>query len=809
MSLTASTSAFATDPFQTSSHSITSPANEFWNIYGLGWHLTGTTLSGTRSNSSYGANTAWNEWDALKFAWTNDYNARNTVVGFVQGSLVNGVTTPANPSPSLDQPTGYVWSWQPTGDVLSWKERWPDDCVTPQNPTPSPRCKRAHERVGSFHYDQVPAYINGIHLLYLWTRDATFLTTMLPRAEIVMDQYLLGTMQGASGLLITPGLENQGDAFGRPSTYMDQIRSGHKDGLVNASFYSALLAMGDLEEAAGNATKALTYRNRAATFPAQYRAELWTGNRYAGWRDVNDVRHDAGYTYVNLPALVRGLPTPADAERVLAWLDAPVSPTERGAHIGSTSAYQSVFAPRANTSPVVTTEWDFWSNPDPDPLTPEYTEIDPRRFGSHFQNGGTFLWVAYYDIMARLRYRHADDALTKYQRMLTRMTRDPNSLAFCDGFLWCSGPLWHQNSFGELNGEVGVNGEFSESGLAVLPLLYGFMGVSADLQGLHVAPELPTALISASTAGVDYRGSSRTIRVSRGQLVEHQSEVIEATNVGTSLLMQTFLGVGPFNEVGVQVGTYGVDGKAFTLSLESSSNNGLAWSPVVTRRLTDVQDNAWVYMAVPPQGTGLMYQLTVRDPSGSLAWWRDPSSTVWGSASQGGTSLTGDFAFRVVDAPQSVLLSQGMGDVADALNGTLGQVFDTTQPFDRATLHIGTYVSSTSGFTAKLLRDNGEGWKLMAQQTFKNVVDNSDVPMNFASMKPGRYYLEITDEVGSIAWYRGTTSNLGALSWATQNGISQPGNRMFQLFRGQYRVEVPEKGVDTTVLAGDRYTMTN
>ncbi|RKG86776.1 hypothetical protein D7V88_17245 [Corallococcus terminator] len=797
-----STSAFATDPFQTSSHSITSPANEFWNIYGLGWHLTGTTLSGTRSNSSYGGNTAWNEWDALKFAWTNDYNARNAVMGFVQGSLVNGVTTPANPTPPLEQPTGYVWSW-------SIEERWPDDCVTPEKPIPPKRCEDAHARKGSFHYDQVPAYINGIHLLYLWSRDATFLATMLPRAEIVMDQYLLGTMQGASGLLITPGVENQGDAFGRPSTYMDQLRSGHKDGWVNASFYSALLAMGDLEEAAGNATKALAYRNRASTFPAQYRAELWTGNRYAGWRDVNNVRHDAGYTYVNLPALVRGLPTPAEADRVLAWLDSPAAATVRGAHIGSTSVYQHVIAPRTNTAPVVTSEWDYWSNPDPDPQTPEYTEIDPRRYGSHFQNGGTFLWVAYYDIMARLRYRHADDALPKYQRMLTRVARDPNSLAFCDGFLWCSGPHWAQNSFGELNGEVGVNGEFPESGLAVLPLLYGFMGVSADLQGLHVAPELPTALVSASTAGVDYRGSLRTIKVSRGQFVEHQSEAIQATDVGTSLLTQTFLGTGPFNEVGVQVGSYGVDGKAFTLSLESSNNNGLAWSPVATRRLTDVQDNAWVYMAVPPQGTGLMYRLTVRDPSGSLAWWRNPSSTVWGAAFQGSTTLTGDFAFRVVNAPQSVLLSQPAADVADALNGTLAQGFTATQPFDRVSLNIGTHFTSTSGFTARIFRDNGEGWKLLVQQVFKNVVDNSDVSMNFASLKPGNYLLEISEEVGTISWYRGSTSNLGPNFWASQNNVSLPGNRTFSLFRGQYRVEVPEKGVDTTVLAGNRYTMTN
>ena len=792
MGLGMSPTVFATEPFQTSSPSITLRANDFWNIYGIGWHL-GGGLPGNRNNDSYGQNPPFNEWDALKFAWTMDHNGRPAVKGFIENTKVNGVTTQLLPNPpTLTQATGYVWSW-------NWNEHWADDCAAPFSERT--HCAGEHENVGSLHFDQVPAYINAIHVMYLWTRDASFLSSMLPRAEVVMDSYMLGTMQGASGLLIMPGTKNQGTATGRPSTYMDQIRSGHKDGWVNASFYSALLAMGDLEQAAGNATKALAYRNRAATFPAQYRAELWTGNRYAGWRDVNGVLHDAGYTYVNLPAMVRGLPTPADADRLLEWLDNPVAPTEGGAFYDNTSAYQNVIAPRANTEPVPASDWDGWSN-----LLSG--SPGPSLYGSHFQNGGTFLWESYYDVMARLKYRHADDALSKYQRMLSRMAEDAHSLTFCSGHAWCAGNEWTQNSFGEVSGEVATNGEFPESGLSVLPLLYGFMGVSPDLQGLNVAPDFPTALIFASTSGVDYRGSARTIKVSRGAVVAQQEVGPVFTPVVTSPLTQTFAVPSAFNEVGILVGTYGADGVEFTLSLEVS--NGLGFVPLVTRRLKGVQDNTWVYMAVPPQAGGHLYRLTVREPpTTGLAWWRDPTVVGVGSAFEGGGLLPGAFTFRAVNAPQNVLLSQNVSDVADVVSGKLGQVFDTTQPFDRATLRIGTFFTSNSGFTARLLRDNGEGWKLMAQQTFKNVVDNSDVPMNFASMKPGRYYLEITDEVGSIAWYRSSTSNLGGTFWATQNGIWQPGNRTFTLFRGQYRVEVPEKGVDTTVLAGDRYTMSN
>ncbi|WP_148282297.1 hypothetical protein [Corallococcus coralloides] len=807
-----SPAAFATDPFQTSSRtSLTLPANEFWNIYGLGWHLTGTTINpGNMSNDSYGDNSPWNEWDALKFAWTNDYGARTKVRGFLEETKVNGVYLP-DPSTPVEQPTGFVWSWK-------LNERWPDDCLDfdPDKPLPE-RCWDIHACTRSFHFDQVPAYINGIHLMYLWTRDADFLNLMLPRAEVVMDSYLLGTMQGASGLLVMPGTDNDGTANGRPSTYMDQVRSGHKDGWVNASFYSALRAMEDLETAAGNTVKALAYHNRANAFPSQYRAGLWTGTRYAGWRDVNGNLHDAGFTYVNLPALVRGLPSPADADRVLEWLDSPAAPTQGGAAANkpyNTSVYQAVSSPRSNTLPLTSDEWDPWSNPD---QSTSPSGGLPLIYGSHFQNGGTFLWLSYYDIMARLRYRHADDAMPRFQQMLTRMTRDSRRLTFdVPTMPWhVTGSFRDMNDFNEYKNEVGTSGEFSESGLSVLPLLYGFMGVSADLQGLHVKPEMPTALLHASVADVDYRGTLRSIQVIRGEAVAQQDRedysLDVATEVGTAVLSQSFFPMAAFNEVGVRVGSYDVDsGVEFDLSLESSSDNGLSWAPIVTRRLSGVHNSAWVYMAVPPQpANNWRYRLTMQAPSSRLAWWRDPNSTVFGTAIQGGTLLAGDFNFRAVQAPQTVLLSQTGGSVPDALNGTLGQVFDAAQPFDRATLRIGTYVTSTSGFTAKLFRDNGEGWKLMAKQIFKNVVDNSDVPMNFASMKPGRYYLEISDEVGSIAWYRDSASNLGPTFWSAQNGIPQPGNRTFQLFRGQYTVNVPERGVSTTVLAGDRYTMSN
>ncbi|MCY1020828.1 hypothetical protein [Pyxidicoccus sp. MSG2] len=790
--MAAPATALAVDPFLTSSRSTTLPANEFWNIYGQGYDL-GGGLPPDRNNMSYGGNTAWNEWDALKLSWTNINGGRTAVAGFLRGSRVNGVTTEANGTlTSGARERGFVWSW-------AINERWPDTC----SQADYPRCFAAHGTEGSFHFDQVPAYINGIHLLYVWTRDTAFLQEMLPRAEVVMDEYLLGVMGGSTGVAVIPGNANTGTSSGRPSTYLDQIRSGHKDTWVNASFYTALLSMGDLEEAAGNTSKASSYRTRAASFRAHFHDAFWTGTRYAGWRDVNGALHDAGYTHVNLMALTRGLASVSEADSIIEWLDGPVTATVGGVRVGSTSTYQNVFAPRTNTSPVPAADWDEWSNPS--------NISGPLPYGAGIGDGGTMLWLAYYDVMGRLRYRHADEAFARYQAMLTQMSRDTARLTYCfPEWVWCNGTGRYENDFHERHGEVATNGPFPESGLSVLPLLHGFMGVGANLQGLRVAPELPSSLVFASTSGVDYLGAQRTIRVSRGRFISNQETATSTTDVGSSVLTQTFLPAEAFNEVGVLVGTYGVDGVSFTLSLEKSGNGGFNWVPVATRRLTGVQDNTWVYMGVPSQAAGgFQYRLSVRDASSALAWWRDPGSTLFGSAASGGTLLTGDFAFRAVDAWQTPLVGESSTDVADSMTGSLGQVFTTTQPFDRVSMRIGTYVTTTSGFTATLYRDSGAGWKQLARQTFKNVVDNSDVMMSFASMKPGKYYLEISDQVGSITWWRNSTSNLGAGFWAATNAVQQSGNRTFYVYRGQYRIEVPEKGVDVTVSAGDSYTMTN
>lgn len=754
-------SALAAAPFAGSDASMASRANEFWTIYGLG--------EGTADDNGYrgGDNTAWTEWDAMKFAWTG-YNGYRTIgMDWLKNSAkingLNGVTG--------TQADGFVWSW-------AISEAWPDDEST-------------HGGVGSYHFDQLPRYVAAIYDYYVWTRNATFLSTMLPRAEFVMDNYILGTMQANTGVAIIPLASNNGTTSSRPSTYWDQLKSGFKEAWINGTLYTALQNLADLEDMAGNTTKRNTYQNLANLFPARYDAAFWNSatNRYAGWRDSAGNLHDAGYTYVNTEALARGLGNTDKANRIFDWLDGQASQaTAGGQHIGSTDVYQLVVAPRTNTSAIPSGEVDGWSDP----------PTGHMAYGEGLPDGGAVMWTAYYDIMARLRYNNADDAYARFAKLLVRMASDTHRLTYNPA------NSRYYNDFGESIVELGTNTPFPESGIAVLPYLHGFMGVNATKNGLELAPNLPTELVYAQTSGVNFNGSDLTVKTSRAAVVAEQAASNGVVSLGSGTLSQTFTPPSSFNEAGLFVGTYQTSTSGFTAQLDKLV--GGTWTKVATRKFVNVPDNSWLYMGFPDQAGGAQYRLTLSAGVGSIAWYRDSASSFSGTAGQNGSAIAGDFIIRADNAWQSSLISQNTHSTADLLNVSLGQTFQTSAPFDRVGMTIGTYATSNSGFTASLYQDVGGRWSLKAKQSFANVLDNSEVIMNFASQPAGKYLLEITDKSGSIAWYRNASDvYTGAGLYALTDGSPVAGDRRFSVYLGKYRIEVPAKSVDVTVDAGNRY----
>ena len=77
---------------------------------------------------------------------------------------------------------------------------------------------------------------------------------------------------------------------------------------------------------------------------------------------------------------------------------------------------------------------------------------------------------------------------------------------------------------GEINnggqrGSVGLWGAFPESGLAPCAFLYAFLGIHADIEGLHIRPNLPSELEFAGVDGLMFHGQRLKIACYRTRVV--------------------------------------------------------------------------------------------------------------------------------------------------------------------------------------------------------------------------------------------------------------------------------------------------
>ncbi|MEZ4288185.1 MAG: hypothetical protein R3A47_08595 [Polyangiales bacterium] len=511
--------------------------------------------------------------------------------------------------------------------------------------------------------------------------------------------------------------------------------------------------------------------------------------RYAGWRDREGKQHDAGYTYVNLEALARGLGSERKAHDIFAWLSSPVAPTKGGGHKGSTDVYQLVASPRTTTQEIPINDWDGWSDPG--------GAVNGTRhaYGNNVQNGGAVMFISYYDVMARLRWVSADNAFGVLRRMLTRTASDSNFLRF-------DSKTRKYNDFGENFGEFGTNLPFPETGIAAMPMLYGFIGAKPSVQGLEVKPDLPMDLLDATTKLVGYGSGTHQIAVQRAEVLNSPVSANTVTDLSlNATVVQPFSSEQRFNEIQVYVGTYGTSYAAFVMRVQKQV--GDKWKTVNGTILEQVPDNDWRSISFPEQNPG-NYRILLSDPFARVAWWRDSSVSDSG-ARIGKTAVKGRFVYRIVRGAQSPILTQTEGTSADRLDGSLGQTFIANESFDEVRIRVGTYKSTSSGFSAVLYRDIGGKWSARARTHFRRVEDNEWVTMAFSHLPKGKYLLQIFDPVGSIAWYRSSSDELkGTDQRAYRNITPVSGDRTLEVRRGTIRIASTIGNVDVTVPAGSK-----
>jgi hypothetical protein len=346
-------------------------------------------------------------------------------------------------------------------------------------------------------------YLQGCTEYVRWTADIGFLQRNLERMRRVMDFALREFRVHEENCVYTPWIGHAGRAGwswnedgtktihrgqGIGCNYWDLLPFSGRDTLATIYLYDALRRMAQLEQDIAEHPEWNLPRP-----PAHLRAEalsqtadavkdvggqlLWnpeTG-RFPACVDLDGVRHDYGYTFVNCEAIFFGFATEEQATEILAWLNGDRSvdgDTSQGDDI-----YHFRFAARATTRR--NTEWyNFvWSGPEGIP------------WGGQVQDGGAVLGFAFHDHMARLQTLGPDDAWAQLAQLLDWF-RDVREAGGYRAY-YAADPSRGTLQGGGPPGGLGMDHEFIESLLVPQVMLYGFLGFEPGVDGFRLAPRLP------------------------------------------------------------------------------------------------------------------------------------------------------------------------------------------------------------------------------------------------------------------------------------------------------------------------------
>jgi len=312
-----------------------------------------------------------------------------------------------------------------------------------------------HGAVGGAYTDDNIIQIMGGRAYYLYSGDLAFIRQQLPFYRRAAAWYL--GKRNADGLVsLTPA-----------HWYYDAMLSSGVTTYHNAFLYRALIDLAELERAAGNAPEAETRETEAARLKDAINRVLWWeeapgGPRYVDWILPDGTKIAYAADLCQFPPVAFGIASPEQAKKLLATLDRRIAELERDhgyAGLASRSAYWPVPA-SVNTHPA------------------------NQGFGS-YMNGGSFLCMTYWEIMARCAAGDAEGAWNRLRRFAagTRLTGTHGYI----GNNW----VMHDGRIG-----FGACDEPYLSDAIAVPatLVQGILGIRHTNEKLEVQPVLPTAL---------------------------------------------------------------------------------------------------------------------------------------------------------------------------------------------------------------------------------------------------------------------------------------------------------------------------
>lgn len=354
----------------------------------------------------------------------------------------------------------------------------------------------------SRHVVNQPCFIKGCFDYVQWTGDVDFLGKNMNRMrkalayslkEFEIEKYHCVRVPWA-GHDGRPGFSYDADGkrvqhIGRGigGNYWDIMPFGGRDCLATIYHYDAFLKMAELEEAIlkhpewdvpDGADKISPERLRELAKMLKDNNEMFwnkeTG-RFVAAIDVDDVRYDFGFTFVNNEAIYYGYANDEQAKTILSWLNGDrivEGDTSQGADI-----YFWRFGPRATTKRNL--DYYFWA----------WSGAATIPFGDQVQDGGAVLGFAFHDLMARIQYLGPDNA-EKRLRETAQWFREVQDEG---GYRKYYTPEKKRGNLqgGNIPGGLGLDLEFFESVLYPQVMLFGFMGFEPKIDGFSFDPKLP------------------------------------------------------------------------------------------------------------------------------------------------------------------------------------------------------------------------------------------------------------------------------------------------------------------------------
>jgi hypothetical protein len=311
---------------------------------------------------------------------------------------------------------------------------------------------------GAFSDDNIIQIIGG-RAYYLYSGDLAFVRQNLPFYRRAVAWYL--GQRNADGLV----------SMSPAHWYYDAMPGSGITSYHNAFLYRALLDLAGMERAAGNVTEAVTYEETAAKLKKAFNRVLWwedapSGPRYCDWIQPDGTKIAYAADLCQFPPVAFGIASPEQGKKLIATIDKRIAELEREngyAGYASRSAYWPVPA-SVNTHPA------------------------NQGFGN-YMNGGSFLCMTYWEIMARAAAGDAEGAWKRLSRFAegTRLTGEK-------GFI---GNNWVMQD-GRIGFGAGDEPYLSDAIAVPAALVQGILGIRHTNDKLEVNSVLPAALQKVS-----------------------------------------------------------------------------------------------------------------------------------------------------------------------------------------------------------------------------------------------------------------------------------------------------------------------